>query len=296
VADTPDLNALLGALCAAQRRQAALAELGARAIDVVDVAELVEEAVALVQDALQVEHCAIVERIPEHLPTLGIASAAIRVDEESAYGWLIVSAGCERFYTADELCFVRAVARIVAAAIKRCRADAAHQVTEAELRRRAFYDGLTNLPNRALFEDRLRHALVRSERERTSVAVLYVDLDGFKTVNDALGHAAGDDVLRHAADRLRHCVREGDTAARLGGDEFAIVLDGASDQEAVEVAARVGHMLEAPMDISGRLIQVGASVGIAAVSLGASSAEALIGRADAAMYASKQQRRARVAA
>ncbi len=157
---------------------------------------------------------------------------------------------------------------------------------EQQLTRQAFHDGLTGLANRALFRDRVEHALTRAGRHATGIAVLFLDLDGFKTVNDSFGHASGDLLLLATAGRLRGCVRPGDTVARLGGDEFAILIDEASEQVAAATAARVLRVLDAPVIIEGREVVVSASIGIVAGDIGQGSDE-LLRQADTAMYAAK---------
>ena len=172
----------------------------------------------------------------------------------------------------------------------RLRAEAALRESEARFRHLALHDPLTGLANRALFADRVAHALARAARDGTGVAVLYLDLDGFKRLNDALGHAAGDRCLVAAAERLRGAVRADDTAARLGGDEFAVLLEGAhpahAEAEAVAVAERVAAALRAPVEVEGEPRQLAASVGIAAAGGPAAPSE-LLRRADRAMYAAK---------
>jgi diguanylate cyclase (GGDEF)-like protein/PAS domain S-box-containing protein len=159
---------------------------------------------------------------------------------------------------------------------------------ENQLRHQAFHDSLTGLPNRALFEDRVRHGVAQSLRDRQPLAVLFVDLDDFKTVNDSLGHAAGDDLLCQVAKRLDACTRGSDTAARLGGDEFAVLVhtEGAAADTAVEVADRIHEALQRPFQIAGDEIFVHASIGIAMGHTG-TSAEDLLRNADTAMYAAK---------
>jgi diguanylate cyclase (GGDEF)-like protein len=176
------------------------------------------------------------------------------------------------------------------------RAIAALRASEARFRHQALHDSLTGLANRALFGDRVGHALARAAREGTGAAVLYLDLDGFKALNDALGHAAGDRCLVEAAERLRGAVRADDTVARLGGDEFAVLLEGthaaAAEVEAVAVAKRIEAALEAPVVHDGRPYRLAASVGIAATGGAAGSVDscdALLRRADGAMYAAKSR-------
>jgi diguanylate cyclase (GGDEF)-like protein/PAS domain S-box-containing protein len=164
---------------------------------------------------------------------------------------------------------------------------------EEELTRQAFHDGLTGLANRALFRDRLDHALARGPRARSSLAVLLVDLDGFKQVNDSLGHDAGDQLLRQIAERFSAVSRPSDTLARLGGDEFALLLEGASEGTATGVADRLLASLGEPIEIADRSLRLGASIGIVTdVGEGADS-DALIRDADLAMYAAKEAGRGR---
>jgi diguanylate cyclase (GGDEF)-like protein len=157
----------------------------------------------------------------------------------------------------------------------------------------AFRDSLTRLPNRALFQDRVGHAILRAARRPGAIAVLFVDLDGFKGVNDTLGHGAGDELLREVAERLHACVRAADTVARLGGDEFAILLEDLTAQEhATEVAQRILDAIAVPFIISGRDTIVTASVGIA-FNQTADTVDELLRNADVAMYAVKDSGRAR---
>ncbi|MGH9178264.1 MAG: EAL domain-containing protein [Acidimicrobiales bacterium] len=163
------------------------------------------------------------------------------------------------------------------------------QALEAELRRRAWHDPLTDLPNRALFTDRVEQALARGARSRDASIVLYLDLDDFKAVNDSMGHASGDLLLRSVADRLLACVRPGDTVARLGGDEFAVLLDAAPMQDAEQVAGRIVAELGRPFTLPGGERSVRVSVGIAAGRPGIDTAEELVSNADTAMFAAKKR-------
>jgi diguanylate cyclase (GGDEF)-like protein len=163
----------------------------------------------------------------------------------------------------------------------------------AEATHEAFHDSLTGLPNRSLFIDRLNHALARIEREGAPLAVLFCDLDGFKTVNDSLGHAAGDRLLQAVGRRLEESLRPSDTVARFGGDEFAVLLEElARPEDAARAAARVIAQLEAPFEIEGREIFVGISVGIAAASRG-DDADSILRNADLAMYRAKARGKGR---
>ncbi|MEQ1788733.1 MAG: EAL domain-containing protein, partial [Acidimicrobiales bacterium] len=165
------------------------------------------------------------------------------------------------------------------------------QEREGELQFQAFHDPLTLLANRALFRDRLDHAL--QQRRDEPVSVLFVDLDDFKTVNDSLGHDAGDRLLASVAERLRACVRLGDTVARIGGDEFAILVEG--DTAATEgplIAQRVLAALDVPFSVAGRDLRISASLGLASGQY--TSGEGVLQDADLAMYAAKANGKARV--
>lgn len=167
---------------------------------------------------------------------------------------------------------------------------------ESQLRHQAFHDALTGLANRALFRDRLEHAVDLHARDLRPVSVLFFDLDDFKVVNDTLGHAAGDDLLIRVSERLRGAVRPGDTVARLGGDEFALLLEDGADP--FTAAARITGALRTPFDIAGQHVEVPVSVGVVelAPSDTAVSADELLARADTAMYAAKRSGKARIVA
>jgi diguanylate cyclase (GGDEF)-like protein/PAS domain S-box-containing protein len=155
-----------------------------------------------------------------------------------------------------------------------------------QLRTLAFHDPLTLLANRSLFSDRV-HQAIKHIADGMTPAVLFIDLDNFKTVNDSLGHSAGDALLRNFAHRLVQCTRAGDTVARLGGDEFAVLIDHAPNAEAAMAAARsVLESCKLPFDIDGRQLRIGASIGVA-MSDRTSNAERLLRNADAAMYSAK---------
>ena len=157
----------------------------------------------------------------------------------------------------------------------------------AQLTQPAFFDPLTGLPNRALFLDRLGHALARGEWQAEPVAVLFLDLDHFKRVNDQYGHAAGDEVLRLVGQRLLGCVRHSDTVARYGGDEFVILLEGSPCSEALAVAERVRNSLRSPVPLGGAPVCVSTSIGIALGRGGSRCADELLAAADRALYQAK---------
>ena len=160
------------------------------------------------------------------------------------------------------------------------------------IERRADHDGLTGLPNRMLFGDRLSRALAHARRNDLPVAVVFVDLDRFKEVNDSLGHAAGDELLREVAHRMQACVREEDTVARLGGDEFALLLPHVSGIDgAVQVARRLLAAFANPVDLGRQPVVVTPSIGISLFPQDGDDAEAIVEGADAAMYRAKERGR-----
>ncbi len=165
----------------------------------------------------------------------------------------------------------------------------ARRAFEEQLTHQAFHDSVTHLANRALFNERVRHAVARARREPMNLAAIFVDLDDFKTINDSLGHAAGDKVLLEVAKRISDTVRSGDTPARFGGDEFAILLEDVVDvQAAAETAERILERLAAPLEVAHKTLSIRASLGISIAEAGtAVAADELIRNADAAMYIAK---------
>lgn len=169
------------------------------------------------------------------------------------------------------------------------------QSLEVELRHQALHDSLTGLANRALLDDRVQQALARAPRAGLAVALCFCDLDGFKTVNDSLGHQAGDDMLVAAGKRLAAVVRPGDTVARLGGDEFAVLLEHIDDPAAATaVAERIVSVMRQPVAVQGRPIATSVSVGVAVATTGTTAAQ-LLREADAAMYEAKAAGKDRLA-
>jgi diguanylate cyclase (GGDEF)-like protein/PAS domain S-box-containing protein len=165
---------------------------------------------------------------------------------------------------------------------------------EEQLAHQAFHDPVTELANRALFADRVQHSIKRSRRGGPSIGVVFIDLDDFKTVNDSLGHAAGDTVLQEVARRLQETVRPADTVARFGGDEFAVLLDEVRDSaEAASIAGRILNALELQYDVGGKRVYPRASLGICLAGNGfeAAEAEELLRNADVAMYMAKRERK-----
>jgi diguanylate cyclase (GGDEF)-like protein/PAS domain S-box-containing protein len=272
------------------RQQTAVAHLGRQALEGEDLRDLVDDAVGVLRRVLEREVAATippavdgrcVEIGPLHLDAIGIAIGC----SEVPFGELRV----ERLpaLSCDELLFCEASANILADAITRLRA-------EEDTRHRALHDPLTGLPNRVLFLDRLTVALSQSHR-RELVAVLFLDLDHFKLINDSRGHSAGDELLQSLAARLRSVMRPGDTLARFGGDEFCIVCGGiANEDEAGRIAQRVLQELSLPFSLTTGRHFVSASIGISLATGTSRPAEDLIREADAAMYRAKEGGRGRV--
>ena len=163
-----------------------------------------------------------------------------------------------------------------------------------QLIREAFRDALTGLPNRALFMDRLSHALTRAERGGANLAVLFLDLDRFKILNETLGHEVGDRLLLEVGHRITSCLRPEDTVARLGGDEFALLLEDTADLSgATAMAERVSAEIQRPFIVDGRDVLISASIGIALTGVGSMQPEEVLRNADLAMYQAKAEGRAR---
>jgi diguanylate cyclase (GGDEF)-like protein/PAS domain S-box-containing protein len=312
---------------AAQRREAALAALGRHALAAESLPELFAEATRVVAATLDAPyatlvaatggevlaaegwdgaaargHAAAVLDAPDAVvvydagtPPAGVdtsalieagvdhgAAVVVRGECEGPFAVLAVHAqGCRRF---DDtvVAFLRSTANVLTAALRR---DAA----ERELRHRTLHDPLTHLPNRALLVDRLRIALPRGRRDGRSLAVLYLDLDDFKSINDTHGHEAGDELLRAIAPRLHGALRANDTLARLGADEFVALCEGLSDpEEALAVAERLLAAAAEPLTVAGRDIRCSASIGIALAGAGdGGDADGLLRDADLAMHRSK---------
>ncbi|NJL64453.1 MAG: diguanylate cyclase [Methylacidiphilales bacterium] len=168
------------------------------------------------------------------------------------------------------------------------------KLREARLLRNAFYDALTSLPNRVLFLDRLRQAFERAKRRNNfHFAVLFLDLDGFKGINDRFGHGMGDDLLVAIAQRLSSCLRSGDTVARFGGDEFAVLLEDIKDvREATNIAKRIQDTLKLPLSLNGQELITTASIGVTLSSSRHDEPGNMLRDADVAMYRAKQQGKA----
>ena len=215
------------------------------------------------------------------------ARAALTVPipgSSGAWGLVGASSSEPRTWTDEDVTFVEAISATLGAAVRRAELEEA-------LAHQALHDPLTGLPNRALVLDRIEHALARRARHGGMLAVLLLDLDDFKTVNDSLGHGTGDELLVEVGNRLTAATRPGDTVARLGGDEFVILCeDLASEDDAAFVAEAVLAVCDTDFDVSGRTINFSASVGVAVTASGAGSTTGILGEADIAMYRAKRDR------
>ncbi|MGN6129438.1 MAG: sensor domain-containing protein, partial [Nocardioidaceae bacterium] len=221
--------------------------------------------------------------------SFGVRAAAVSPIPGTAGPWGTVSVSdrAPRHWTEDDLALIESVATTLGAAVRRFE-------LEGKLQHQALHDHLTGLPNRALLQDRIEQALARSARHGGRLAVLLLDLDDFKTINDSLGHGAGDELLAEVAARLRDAVRAGDTVGRLGGDEFVVLcedLDG--DEEVAFVAERILQACLPPAQVTGRRVNVTVSIGVALSnqgSQGEKSTADLLSEADIAMYRAKRDR------
>jgi diguanylate cyclase (GGDEF)-like protein len=211
------------------------------------------------------------------------ATLAVAVVEHGhVYGALAVNFTTPREFAADEIDTIRAIANLLASSTER-------EQAAQEMRRRALHDPLTGLPNRTLFVDRLDRAIAHCTRRRRTVAVLFLDIDYFKVINDSLGHTAGDELLIAVGGRLAEAVRHGDTVARFGGDEFLIICEDAEDPvDVTEIATRIIDSLREPFTIGDVQHVLSTSVGISLARDERRTAEDMIREADAAMYLAKE--------
>ena len=269
--DTRSLVVVGGKGATALIRQTALTELARTALLGIGQRPLLAKAARLVQTALDAGTCGIYEYLPGGEDSLlramafipgqqhdrrSAASVMVPIQTSPLFGFLTARRDHGGFNNEDRH-FALQVADILAAALERLR-------SEEDERRAALLDPLTGLPNRALILDHLRLALSRSRRRGSNVGVLFVDLDRFKVVNDALGHDAGDAVLVATGERLRAALRPPDTVGRLGGDEFvAICEDIGGAAGALAVAERLAASLERPVRAAGRDVPIRASIGVA---------------------------------
>jgi diguanylate cyclase (GGDEF)-like protein len=218
------------------------------------------------------------------------------VSRNEVLGVLNLNAGPERVFTEYDLRAVNLFAEQAAAAIANARLFEMERAQTAELTYRAFHDPLTRLANRSLFVERLEDAIQEDDGTPRRLAVLFLDLDNFKTVNDSLGHAAGDRLLVAVAGRIEGCLRQPDTAARFGGDEFAVLLRDAADDHAIGAAAgRILESLRNPFSIGGHEVFVNASIGVAVPDEDGSTVDELLRNADVSMYMAKDAGKGRFA-
>jgi diguanylate cyclase (GGDEF)-like protein/PAS domain S-box-containing protein len=205
--------------------------------------------------------------------------------EHAPFGVLTMNALRSRPFDEDDLRFAEAIANVLTATVRR------HQ-TQTRLAYMAEFDGLTGLPNRNLLQDRLTQTIAQARRHDWQGAVLFIDLDRFKLVNDTLGHHVGDALLAEAGKRLKQCVRSGDTVGRVSGDEFAVVLSElAAGDDAALVAQKILDALSQPFDLTGNEAYVTASIGISVFPADGEQAETLLKNADMAMYRAKEMTR-----
>src|SRR5829696_4247222 len=292
--------------------QAAVAALGERALRGIPPGDLAREAAERVGMALGADRVLIVEPSPGGVGVLASwgagedppdaqagALAAMRGQAPVAVdgGWSVAIRTGEEVFGAvtaygssapeEQRSFLLAVANVLATAYSRLR-------SEQRIRHQALHDPLTRLANRALCRDRLEHALAHAKRSGSSAAVLYVDVDDFKRVNDLYGHSAGDAVLVALARRLAAAVRPADTVARLGGDEFVVVCEDVDERVALALGWRVAAAVQEPLEVDGTQHRISASVGIALGSGAETDAEGLVSNADTAAYRAKEAGRGNV--
>ena len=225
--------------------------------------------------------------VPSRLQEFGVRSGmrVPLIGTQGVFGILSAHALQPRRFSPDDVSFLQSVGNILAVAMERKNA-------EDRLAYLAQFDTLTGLPNRHLFHDRLLQTMAQAKRSGHPMAMLFVDLDRFKLVNDTLGHGAGDKLLKEAAARLSRCVRTGDTAGRFGGDEFgAILMDLAKPGDAGLVAQKILDALAQPFNLDGQDAFISASIGITLFPNDGDNPEALVMNADTAMYRAKEQGR-----
>ena len=268
-------------------QQAVVAALGERALRGVAPAELTNEATERVRNVLGAERVEVLDGPREIAAWGALEHAASKISVpihtgDRVHGALAASSAKEGAFGVEESSFLQAVANVLAVGFSRLH-------VEEQMRQQALHDSLTGLANRTLCRDRILHALAVSERDLTCAAVLFVDIDNFKRVNDVFGHAAGDELLIALAERMVATVRPADTVARLGGDEFVVVCEAVDERTALALGWRIAAAVQEPILAAGTEHQVAASIGIALGSGAGTDPDVLIGHADAAAYRAKER-------
>jgi diguanylate cyclase (GGDEF)-like protein/PAS domain S-box-containing protein len=261
----------------AENRAHALREMGERALAGATPQELADEAVGLLCSALPARGAAVRLAGGRRLATSGsLTGAGLRVHIGSGDELVLDP---ERELSDEEMSFLRAVAHILSTALDRLRG-------EERVRHEAVHDPLTGLANRTLFRNQLEQALSRAERTGTRIALLFVDLDNFKALNDSYGHPFGDAALMELGRRLQSAVRPSDTVARLGGDEFVVLCEQVDDDSVLALGRRLQAAIQLPLVLESVGHEVSASIGIA---LGKADPDQLLANADRALYRAKAQ-------
>ncbi len=275
------------------QRQEIIARLGQLALGQAELEAVLAEAARGLRDG-GCEAATIVEGAAQWAAQLDSAGAAIHdrsgicvpiQAESGVYGALLVGSPGEGAFDAEDVSFAEAIAHVLSAAVRR------HQ-TQTRLAYMAEFDALTGLPNRNLLHDRLTQSVVQARRRQRQGAVLFIDLDRFKLVNDTLGHHVGDRLIAEVGRRLRQCVRVDDTVGRVSGDEYGVVLaELAQADDAALVAQKILDALARPFDLGGNEAYVTASIGISVFPADGGDAETLLKNADMAMYRAKERTR-----
>lgn len=259
-------------------RQAALAALGRHALDAASVEDLVHETLEACRHHLAADRCELLAGVQPARDWPDDATVIMPVADDGRA--LVVERG--RRFSDEERAFLASAAHLVTLAIER-------QVVQKAMEQAAIYDSLTGLPNRRRILERLDEVLEQSRREGRSACVMFIDLDGFKRVNDDHGHKVGDAVLVAVSRRLQDIFRGADTVGRLAGDEFVVIVDNVSDRAARSFAHRVIASLHHPFQVEGCPVRVGVSLGLTTPRSGITDPEQVLAQADAAMYVAKAQ-------
>ena len=273
-------------------QQSVVAALGERALRGVAPDDLTKEATERVRSVLGVDQVEVLEGPREIAAWGALERAKSRMSVpihtgDRVHGTLVAASSLENAFDEEDGAFLQAVANVLAIGFSRLS-------LEEQMRQQALQDPLTGVANRTLCRDRILHALAVSDREGGHAAVLFVDVDNFKRVNDVFGHAAGDEILISLARRMEAAVRPTDTVARLGGDEFVVVCESVDERTALALGWRVASAVQEPIVAAGTEHQLAASIGIALGSGAGNDPDVLIGHADAAAYRAKERGSGRV--